>query len=419
MKKTISLLLIIATVLSFSVMLSSCTLIPWGNEASSESISENESESLLESTPTEEAAFEIRLTEYDDVFNILGEKARAYMNAADSTSIAKIVEREAGFIPQNQSEWYQRDTKPFRAYRFDKPLPVTLEFALAELADGATLTEATVLLSENENMTNAVAYTTSTTTIDLYNLKTDTAYYWQVTALLSDGSTATSEIGCFFTADTPRLLYIDGLYNVRDIGGWEGLDGERIRQGLVYRGTQLDGLHNEPDFMLTEEGATALALLKIKTDLDMRGDKLADSPIEGAVRKNFAPGSYGSAFGSGKYIYGQMLKEFANPDNYPMYVHCTYGADRTGTLFYILEALLGVSEENLLREYELTGLVLGSVSREPILRPDLHKVFDGLNAYSGETLAERAEAYCLDVGLTQDEIDTIREIFLTDALTEY
>ena len=416
MKKTISLLLIIATVLSFSVMLSSCTLIPWGNEASSESFSENEESSSSE--VGEEAAFRILLTEYNEAFNILGEKARAYMNAGNSTSIAKIVEKEAGFIPKSQSEWYQRDTKPFRAYRFDMPLSVTLEFAIAEAAD-ATLSAAIVMVSENEDMENSTAYTTDTTAINIYNLKTDTAYYWQVTAVLSDGSSATSEIGCFFTEDTPRLLYIDGLYNVRDIGGWEGLDGERIRQGLVYRGTQLDGLYNEPDFMLTEEGATALLLLKIKTDLDMRGAKDKVSPIEGAVRKNFAPGSYGSAFGSGKSVYGQMLKEFANPDNYPMYVHCTYGADRTGTLFYILEALLGVSEEDLLREYELTGLVLGSVSREPILRPDLHKVFEGLDAYPGETLADRAEAYCLDAGLTQDEIDTIREIFLTDALTEY
>lgn len=416
MKKAISLLLLIAILASLSVSFSSCALFT-DNGGMSESFSENEESSSSEAG--EEAAFRILLTEYNKAFNILGEKARAYMNAGSSTSIAKIVEAEAGYIPVSQSEWYQRDTKAFRAYRFDKPLPVTLDFALGDIPSGATLAAATVFVSENEDMENAAVYATDTTAIDIYNLKSDTAYYWRVAAVLSDGSTATSDIGVFVTADTPRLLYIDGLYNVRDIGGWEGLDGERIRQGLVYRGTQLDGLYNEPDFMLTEEGATALALLGIRTDLDMRGAKDTVCPIAGAVRKNFAPSSYGSAFGSSKQIYGQMLKEFAKPENYPMYVHCTYGADRTGTLFYILEALLGVSEEDLLREYELTGLVFGSVSREPILRPDLHKVLAGLNAYEGDTLADRAEAYCLDAGLTEDEIDMIREIFLSDTLSEY
>lgn len=418
MKKTVSLLLLIAILSSLAATFSSCALFADDGGASSESISESESTSGSEPT-VEGTTFSVTLTEYTEAFSTLGDKARAYMNASDSTSIAKIVEAEAGYIPLDQSEWYQRDTKPFRAYRFDKPMPVSLSFAVEDIENDATFALAIVFVSENADMENAVPYTTDTTAIDIYNLKSDTDYYWRVTAVLSDGSAATSEIGSFVTADTPRLLYIDGLYNVRDIGGWEGLDGERIRQGLVYRGTQLDGLHNEPDFHLTEEGATALALLGIKTDLDMRGASNSVSPIEGATRKNFAPSSYGSAFGSGKYIYGQMLKEFADPDNYPMYVHCTYGADRTGTLFYILEALLGVSEEDLLREYELTGLVFGSVSREPILRPDLHKVLAGLNAYDGDTLADCAEAYCLDVGLTQEEIDTIREIFLTDALTDY
>ena len=128
MKKSISLLLLLAMLASLLTSLSSCALFA-DNGGESESSSEKESAS---EPIAEENAFTVTLAEYDEAFNTLGEKARAYMNAGNSTSIAKIVEAEAGNIPQSQSEWYQRDTAAFRAYRFDKPLPVTLDFSLGE-----------------------------------------------------------------------------------------------------------------------------------------------------------------------------------------------------------------------------------------------------------------------------------------------
>jgi hypothetical protein len=39
-----------------------------------------------------------------------------------------------------------------------------------------------------------------------------------------------------------------------------------------------------------------------------------------------------------------------------IYIHCSHGADRTGTLAYLLEGLLGVSTEDRYEDYELTTL---------------------------------------------------------------
>ena len=47
-----------------------------------------------------------------------------------------------------------------------------------------------------------------------------------------------------------------------------------------------------------------------------------------------------------------MKKVVFNHDN--IYFHCTIGTDRTGTIAYFLEGLLGVSEEDRLRDYEMT-----------------------------------------------------------------
>jgi len=43
-------------------------------------------------------------------------------------------------------------------------------------------------------------------------------------------------------------------------------------------------------------------------------------------------------------------------DNKPVYFHYTYGSDRTGTIAYILEGLLGVLDENKTEEFELSTL---------------------------------------------------------------
>ena len=39
-----------------------------------------------------------------------------------------------------------------------------------------------------------------------------------------------------------------------------------------------------------------------------------------------------------------------------IYFHCTHGADRTGTIAYLIEALLGVDESDRITDYELTTL---------------------------------------------------------------
>ena len=44
----------------------------------------------------------------------------------------------------------------------------------------------------------------------------------------------------------------------------------------------------------------------------------------------------------------RAIQAFADPGNFPMYVHCAGGADRTGTVCFIVEALCGVCEADLL-----------------------------------------------------------------------
>ena len=68
------------------------------------------------------------------------------------------------------------------------------------------------------------------------NLEVGCRYEWTV----RDAKGATCR-GAFATAGaTPRLLDGGRVPNVRDLGGWKGLDGRRVRQALVFRSAGLN-----------------------------------------------------------------------------------------------------------------------------------------------------------------------------------
>ena len=79
--------------------------------------------------------------------------------------------------------------------------------------------------------TNAV----SLASVELENLEIARAYVWTVTDATG---TATAH---FTTEDcAPRFIHVDKIPNIRDLGGRLGLNGRRVKQGLVYRSAGLN-----------------------------------------------------------------------------------------------------------------------------------------------------------------------------------
>lgn len=246
-------------------------------------------------------------------------------------------------------------------------------------------------------------------TYSFSNLYANTKYYYRVTAYTSSG--VVSETGWFNTADTPRILTVDGINNVRDIGNWPTDSGKRIKQGLLIRGTEIDGAV-ERNYHLTYDGMTEmLENLGIKFDMDLRGE--SETPLgrdalgSRVTHKYYGMTMYADIFNDySKGVIKNVFSDLANPDNYPIYIHCTYGRDRTGTVCYLLEALLGVSRGDCLKEYGLSNLTVESI----------RAVEEGLREFGPNlTLKEQVELYLISCGVGQPEIDAIREIFLGEA----
>ena len=157
-----------------------------------------------------------------------------------------------------------------------------------------------------------------------------------------------------------------------------------------------------------------LAETGLRTEIDLRSEPetwgMTGSPLGPSVAWYNIPGVQiaGLTTSGGKKSFSKCFRLFLDERNYPIDFHCIAGADRTGALAAALEALLGVSEEDIVIDYTLTSLSSSGLRRPESCTRQL-RVF---NKYPGATLNERVEAYVLDCGFTPEDIAKFRGIML-------
>ena len=240
----------------------------------------------------------------------------------------------------------------------------------------------------------------------------------------------------------PRWIAVEGqVRNIRDLGGWTTLDGRRVRQGMVFRGQGLNDSSMSGDAagrnrLTMEDAAYLKGVLGIKTDLDLRTDRetadMERSPLGEGVRlvKRSSP-LYDGLFKSGetaddmlsfgRRTVAENFRLFCDSTNYPIYFHCIGGADRTGSLAYVLNGVLGVPRHDLEVDWESTfypelpELKKGCKPGERSWRSKYH--FDEGFAKYGDADTpwnQRIVLYLKDCGITDAEIARFRSIMLTE-----
>jgi hypothetical protein len=304
--------------------------------------------------------------------------------------------------------------------RTDKQVNATLQYTVANLSSRVKVKNYTIYVSENPDYSDAQVYLVEdSTTLEVPMLRCGTMYYYKVEALLTDGNLLSAE-SYFVTATSPRMLTVGGILNVRDIGGWCWIQGRKtIQQELLYRGSELDGYTNK-DYTIDKNGISDMTrFLNIKTELDLRD---ADSRKDGInmLGKNvqqiaIAGPSYEEAFtDEGKKAIQRIFTILANKDNYPIYMHDTTGCDQTGTVVGILEAFLGVDRSEIIKEYALTEFSTLSTNQSRF-----SAFLNSLQQYGGNnSLTGGAKQFLLDCGVTQEQLDSLKDMYLTD-IPEY
>lgn len=287
---------------------------------------------------------------------------------------------------------------PYRALKFD--------YALRD-------TSAVLSLSETEDFEKAVWFDMpeEENRILIDNLKTGTKYYWRVAV---DDEIYT---GDFETVPSTRFVYMEGAQNARDIGGYVTQDGKTVKQGMIIRGTEIDGLVEKQYFVPSSAIKQVQDTFGFVYDFDLRAESVFSGNYQSRLGENVGHKFYGAPqYGE---IFTQAYKpslqaifaDLAKPENYPMYLHCTYGADRTGTIVFLLQGILNMSEQEMIREYQRTGFVSRSYRKST----SMDVLIEGLRLYEGETLQERIVTFLkTEIGVSQSEIDAIRNILLSE-----
>ena len=303
------------------------------------------------------------------------------------------------------------------------------------------------------------------------NLLSDTTYFYKTYTSLEFIDANLVESGSLKTDNVlPRNVYIPSLdkshfvTNVRDLGGYASSLGGKVRQGLVYRGGRLSGGETtkytydengevattkvyKPALCFSDDGYNQLTkVLKITNEVDLRratkdqtfeaitttsGTKsvVTSEHIENGNRSAYPDLIKGMNVhtisinasetdflrgADGKNSGVEYIKEFFNicaePTNYPMYVHCYIGTDRTGALCYLLGALCGIDRIALVRDYLFSNFGNIGGSRDPYAILNIYEPV--LNSFNKPTLAENAESYLLSIGVPQAQIDAVRNIMI-------
>ncbi|HUR76568.1 MAG TPA: tyrosine-protein phosphatase [Acidimicrobiales bacterium] len=231
---------------------------------------------------------------------------------------------------------------------------------------------------------------------------------------------------------TQRHVPLEGCFNLRDLGGHESTLGGTVRRGCLFRS---DELHH-----LTDADLEVVAGLGVRVVFDLRNDeerRLRPSRLWDGVHlhERESPSAQG---GSGATIeeriergesfdpndeefgdvYVRLITHLApelrrivelaaNASELPLLFHCAAGKDRTGIAAALLLGLLGVDEETILDDYELTNehfvprryallepLVLKHganaehvrtfcSARRPVLAKAIHHIHDAWGGFEG------------------------------------
>ena len=237
-----------------------------------------------------------------------------------------------------------------------------------------------------------VAYVTITDGI-IYNMIPGQTYYWE--------ATDDSNVYGYVKANGTRRTISSNVRNVRDLGGLEvdvdndGTVDGTIKYGKLFRGPKLST--NNSDVL-------ELKKLGITEELDLRGSS-SEAKFDNYVGRSITnyliyPDTYPANYATFRQALKDTMQDVVSGEN--IYFHCAIGTDRTGTMAFFLEGLLGVSHEDKLEDYDLSYFY-GLLNR--------HRLHDNL---SGSSINPRFKT----MANTYNTNQLIYEYFIAGAANE-
>ena len=364
-------------------------------------------------------------------FNLESDDVKAYLDAAETTYTDDNYKTASGGSGTSIVSTYTRDA---RSRRMDLPNPVTIDWGTQSSGTTTITIFADQALSEEVWVQTA---TSGSTSDKVYNLIPGKTYYCTV-----EDNTGYLLKGIFTTEGRRRMMRVsttqsqNNANNCRDLGGLKTTDGRRIKYGMIFRGTNLDGTKNQSIANYVAPNNTEQGLLmnfmNVGYDIDLRAGGKSALPTDQV-----------------QYVYGNMDASLSDVTNAAKsrttlqgffdaaaagkasYFHCAIGSDRTGFWGLLIEGLLGVSVKDCSIDFELTGFAGGVTSGD---RPrnntgylffqgmensNSSTGFKGFKNYDGNTFQEKVANYVKGLSnneyhFTDETIEAFRNAVLED-----
>lgn len=206
--------------------------------------------------------------------------------------------------------------------------------------------------------------------------------------------------------------------NTRDLGG-RACDGGKVKYGMIVRGGEPNEV--DKDLMVNQVGIrTELQLLpksESRRTYSAWGIDFFANPTENSSVNYSLSNEYLWKF------YLQVVFDSVSHDK-PVYFHCGIGADRTGTIAVMLEALLGISQSDIDKDYELTNFYTVSSTFPRRRNTDYYKNYIAeiknfpLVGGLADTFANHAISFAVSLGFTADEINAYRNACIDGTPTQ-
>ena len=250
-----------------------------------------------------------------------------------------------------------------------------------------------------------------------------------------------------------RHLDLEGAYNLRDIGGYETLDGRVTRPRTLFRSDSLHSLTPDSQRTLVSEGLRSVVDLRVtqavtehpnvfveSSEVDYHWvNVMGDEPLVEVSDINVSslgpdrpPDIYAAILDRRREWMGKVVKRLATPGTLPALYHCNSGRDRAGLVTMLVLSIADVPLETIVEDYSSSAMYLWRriPDREAGRRLRLDPAdFDATEEYRQAFETERSIAppkamrasiehlkreyggvrpYLIGAGVTEDELERLR-----------
>lgn len=181
-----------------------------------------------------------------------------------------------------------------------------------------------------------------------------------------------------------RRVCMDGAVNFRDLGGYETSDGRRVKWGSAFRSDGLARLSAMDIKRLKHIGIRRVYDFRTASEMEGAPDRLPEDgsvdhinlavshgrfDFADAVKRlkngdhswltpDFMVNGYIGNLEQYAHCWAEVIRDLARHGNSPILFHCTGGKDRAGTCAALVLLALGVPEEQVIDDHQLSNIYI-------------------------------------------------------------